>query len=172
MSGKPYQSSLIPYENEIVSLRRKRPPVSYSRIAELLRDKYQIVIGKKGIQMFIKRRVKKVYKPCKYDAWDIDLPEVTCQPASQVTCTSTPESACRTTTQVTCASKPKAAPPSLQVTSHQPSVSDKPKPKAAYQPEPFEEVMTYSETYNLTRLSPEEAEAINKQLEEEERNRR
>ena len=148
MSGKPYQSCLIPYENEIVSLRRKRPPVSYSRIAELLREKYQITISKAGIFLFIKRRIKKEFKPCKYDAWDIELQEVTCTPTME------------------------AASARNQATSLKPSVSEIPKPVVKYQPRDFHEIMRYSEIYNLTRVSPEEAAARNKQLEEEERNRK
>jgi hypothetical protein len=37
---------LIPYENEIIALRYRKPPIPYSRIAELLREKYQIVINR------------------------------------------------------------------------------------------------------------------------------
>jgi hypothetical protein len=41
MAEKKYQSCLVAYENEIIALRRKKPPMPYSQIAELLRDKYQ-----------------------------------------------------------------------------------------------------------------------------------
>jgi len=66
----PRQSSLTPYINEIVALRRRRPPMPYSQIAEILREKYQIVINRESIFKFIKIRAKG-YKPCKY-AWDIE----------------------------------------------------------------------------------------------------
>ena len=39
MPGKPFQSSLIPYQEEIAALRSRRPPVSYARIADLLGQK-------------------------------------------------------------------------------------------------------------------------------------
>ena len=72
MAGKPYQSCLIPHEDEIIALRRKRPPMPYSQIADLLREKYQVMVCRENIFYFIKLRVKKGYKPCKYDAWDIE----------------------------------------------------------------------------------------------------
>jgi len=72
VAGKPYQSCLIPYEDEIIALRRKRPPMPYSQIADLLREKYQVMVCRENIFYFIKLRVKKGYKPCKYDAWDIE----------------------------------------------------------------------------------------------------
>jgi hypothetical protein len=45
MAGKPYQSCLMPYEKEIVTLRRRKPPMSYSQIAALLYEKYKIKNG-------------------------------------------------------------------------------------------------------------------------------
>ena len=137
MGGKPYQSSLMPYEAEIVALRRKKPPVSYSRIAALLHEKYQITISKVGVFEFIKHRVKKEYKPCKYDAWDIELPEANNQP----------------TTEAKAIEKPIAS---------KPSVPDKPKHTEEEDDDvpSFEDVMKYSDTYNLTLLSEKEAEAL------------
>ena len=38
MPGKPFQSCLIPYQVEIIALRSQEPPVSYARIAEVLRE--------------------------------------------------------------------------------------------------------------------------------------
>ena len=83
MAGKPYQSSLIPYEDEIITLRRKRPPMPYSQIAELLREKYQLKVCRETIFYFIKLRVKKGYRPCKYDAWDIEPEKPNNQPATE-----------------------------------------------------------------------------------------
>ena len=146
MGGKPYQSSLMPYEAEIVALRRKKPPVSYSRIAALLYEKYQITISKVGFFEFIKHRVKKEYKPCKYDAWDIELPEANNQSA----------------TEAKAIENPTALP-------KQPAVTDEPKQTEEYKPKPFN--MKFSETYNPTRLPPEEAAARRKRIEEKERER-
>jgi len=56
MPGKPYRSILIPYEQEIASLRRRRPPMPYTAIADVLRQKYQVVIQPPAIFKFLKVR--------------------------------------------------------------------------------------------------------------------
>jgi hypothetical protein len=63
MPGKPFQSILIPYQNEIVALRSQKPPVSYARIADLLRLKYGLIIQRAAIGKFVKARARgrKVY---------------------------------------------------------------------------------------------------------------
>jgi hypothetical protein len=63
MIGKPYQSSLIPYQLEILALRSQKPPVSYARIAEILRNKHGFNIQRAAIGKFVKARAKgrKVY---------------------------------------------------------------------------------------------------------------
>jgi hypothetical protein len=63
MPGKPYQSCLIPYQVEIIALRSQKPPVSYARIAELLRKKHGLNIQRAAIGKFVKVRAKgrKVY---------------------------------------------------------------------------------------------------------------
>ena len=147
MSGKPYRSCLLPYEAEIITLRRKRPPISYSQIAALLHDKYQIKISKVGVFEFIKHRVKKVYKPCKYDAWDIELSEANNQPTAEATVIE-------------------------KSTVSKPSVPDKPEANKPEQTEEdddfeipkFEDVMKYSETYNLTLMTPEEAAIMEEKI--------
>ena len=58
MSGKPYQSILIPYEEDILTLRRQRPPVAFSQIAELLREKYQVSIQRAAICKFVNVRAR------------------------------------------------------------------------------------------------------------------
>ena len=70
MSGKPFQSSLIPYRDEIFALRRNKPPVSYARIAEILHEKYGVTVQRAGINKFVRVRAKR-YKPCKY-AWNVE----------------------------------------------------------------------------------------------------
>ena len=60
---KPYQSKLMPYEDEIITLRRKKRPVSYSQIAELLQEKYQLTISRGTIFSFIKLQVKRFINP-------------------------------------------------------------------------------------------------------------
>jgi hypothetical protein len=56
MPGKPHQSSLIPYEIEILALRHRRPPMPYAEIAELLRQKYNLVVQAPAIFKFMKVR--------------------------------------------------------------------------------------------------------------------
>jgi hypothetical protein len=63
MPTKPYQSKLIQYEEEIMRLRRRRPPTTYACIADTLRQKYNLVIHRSAICKFIKvrNRGRKVY---------------------------------------------------------------------------------------------------------------
>ena len=63
MATKPFQSKLIPYEEEIMKLRRRRPPMTYASIAETLLQKYNLTIHRSAICKFIKvrRRGRKVY---------------------------------------------------------------------------------------------------------------
>ena len=137
----PRRSSLIPYENEIIALRRKKPPIPYSQIAELLCEKYQITIRKEAVFKFLKIRARG-YKPCKY-AWNIEPGNTNDRPIIK-TPTLKKE-------------------PSLQ-TPKQP-VADKPKPRDT-SPESEDLEMPFSETYNLDRVSPEEAAARLKKLKE------
>ena len=124
MARKPYQSALIPYEDEIIALRHRRPPTSYARIAELLLQKYKVSICRETIFRFVKvrSRGRKVY------SYQRDV-----APASSKSVKPAPQPA-----------DPGSRPP--------------PKPKFEFK---------YSERYNLTRLSDEEAAARRKKLEEE-----
>src|SRR5258706_3068508 len=63
MSGKPYQSCLIPHEEEIIALRQQRPPMPYAQIAAVLQEKHGLVIQRAAIFKFVKvrSRRRKVY---------------------------------------------------------------------------------------------------------------
>ena len=124
MARKPYQSALIPYEDEIIALRHRRPPTSYAQIAELLFQRYKLTVCRETIFRFVKvrSRGRKVYSYQRDAA-----------PASSKSVKPAPQPA-----------DPGSRPP--------------PKPKFEFK---------YSERYNLTRLSDEEAEARRKKLEEE-----
>ena len=63
MAVKPFQSTLIPYQDEIADLRSRRPPVSYARIAVILYEKYGLRIRRAAIAKFVKVRSggRKVY---------------------------------------------------------------------------------------------------------------
>ena len=148
---KPYQSRLIPHIDEIIALRRRKPPMSYSRIAELMREKYQLSIRRESIFRFLQTR-SKGFKTCKY-AWDIEL--TNSEAESQPTPTSTPSMV-----------KPMTPPPSPTPTR---AVTNPPvAPASTSKPKPYFD-FPFSETYNLHRLPPEEAKARLKKLEEKEK---
>ena len=124
MARKPYQSALIPYEDEIIALRHRRPPTSYARIAELLLQKYKLSICRETIFRFVKvrSRGRKVY------SYQRDV-----APAASKSVKPAPQPA---------------------------DSGSRPQPKPKWE-------FKYSERYNLTRLSDEEAAARRKKLEEE-----
>jgi len=147
MTGKKYQSCLSPFENEIVTLRLKRPPTPYSQIADYLKEKYQISVCRHTILGFLKRRATG-YKTCKY-AECIKLANALNQQTTEASPVSTKPQ--------TIVSPVKETPkPATDKT-----VKDE-TPEIVFKP--FE--MEFSETYNLTRMSPEEAAAKNKIIEE------
>ena len=153
MPGKPFQSSLIPYEEEILSLRRQRPPMAFARIAELLREKHQVPIQRAAICKFVRLRARWKKKEAQQNraaakTWNTAL-----------THRSQPQSA-RT------APKTDAVPPNTAGT-------ENPRPWMGWQnekPASREKKLTTftpSNEYNLTRLSPEEAAAYVEQLKRE-----
>ena len=151
MTGKPFQSSLIPYRDEIFALRRNKPPVSYARIAEILQEKYGLTIQRAGINKFVKVRAKN-YKPCKY-AWDSEPAN-----AKNRQTTETPPTQKQTVLQM---SKPKVS-----------AVENKPKSKDSQEASTFDpskvEVTEYSATWNLHRPNTkEEREAYRQYLRNE-----
>jgi len=141
MSGKPFESILIPYRDEIFALRRNKPPVSYARIAEILCEKYGLTIQRAGISKFVKVRAKK-YKSCKY-AW-------TNEPATAKNITTVDKPPLQKTTAL---QTPK------------PSVPNKSTTPVELRPEEVFE-MPFSETYSIDLLPPEEAAAWLKQIKE------
>jgi hypothetical protein len=56
VAGRPYHSSLVPYEDEILELRNRKPPTPYRQIAELLFQRYQLKICRETIFKFIRAR--------------------------------------------------------------------------------------------------------------------
>jgi hypothetical protein len=56
MPGKPYQSCLIPFGEEISSLRQRRPPMPYAQIAEVLRQTHNLSVRRETIFKFVKVR--------------------------------------------------------------------------------------------------------------------
>jgi hypothetical protein len=56
MPGKPNQSCLIPYEEEILSLRHRRPPMSYKKIAAWLCQEHNLDVCRETIFKFLRVR--------------------------------------------------------------------------------------------------------------------
>ena len=146
--GTPYQSCLEPYEDEIIALRDRRRPVSCAKIAAYMKEKHQISITRQAIQKFLIIRAKG-FKPCQY--------------VESIKQSRTANSS--TTELPAVAVKPKQTVAAVPEVSKQPASEN---PATSKTPEivfkPFE--MEFSETYNLTRMSPEEAAAKNKIIEE------
>ena len=149
MSYKPHPSCLTPYADEIIALRRRKPPMPYARIAELMHEKYQITVKRESVYKFV-RIQSKGFKLCKY-AWNIQQasPEV----GSQQQPTISPpvvKPVAPSPTPVRAVTNPPVTPAS----------KSKPKPYFDFQ---------FSEHYNLHRLTPEEVIALHKKLDEEEK---
>jgi len=135
MSGLPFRSKLAPFEQDIIELRRKRPPVAYREIAQLLKEQHGVEITINGVFAFLQTRRK----------WDrraaTESKKATPQVASQ-------------------------HPNSRQTVT--PAVAAN-RPGDSNQGTPGRKLFnyTYSNTYNLTRLTPEEKAALEKRLDEE-----
>ena len=148
MAGKKYQSCLVPFEDEILSLRGTSPPTPYSKIAEYLKEKHQISVRHVTIYSFLKTRAKG-YKPCKFTE-SIKRAKAINQPTTEV-----PSLSKQTVSEV-------------QETPKQ-SVVETPKPKTVTEQNQKPEwtfKMPWSDVYNLTRMSDEEAAERNKRIEE------
>jgi hypothetical protein len=135
MSGLPFRSKLAPFEQEIVELRRKRPPVSYRQIVQLLKEQHGVEVTINGVFVFLRTRRK----------WDRRADAGKKRTAPQEV------------SQGSLSRRP--APPA--VVTHRPGDGNQGTPGRKL----FN--YTYSNTYNLTRLTPEEKVALEKRLDEE-----
>ena len=135
MSGKPYQSSLIPYEDEIIALRHRRPPMPYAQIAELLRQKHNLLIHRSAIFKFVKvgSAGRKVYSY----SYSRNAPE-----------------------------KKAATAPAPQVTASGPHPPAVVAVTVKRSPSTIRFKFTPSDRNNAARLSPEQAAAIHRKLEQ------
>ena len=135
MSGLPFRSKLAPFEPEITELRRKRPPVSYRQIVQLLKERHGVEVTINGVFAFLRTRRK----------WD--------RPAARESKKATPRVASQ-------------HPNSRETVA--PAVAAN-RPGGSNQATPGRKLFnyTYSNTYNLTRLTPEEKTALEKRLDEE-----
>jgi len=144
MPGKAYQSCLKSFEKEIISLRLKRPPMPYSKIAVYLKEKYQIEVCRQAIYQFLKTR-SKGYKTCKYAGCIEPINDVN-QPTTEVL--SLPK---QTVSEIREISKQSAAVKPSMLTEQPPETEFK---------------MEWSDVYNLHRLPPEEAAERRKRIAE------
>ena len=55
--GRPWQSRLIPYEEEILELRRRRPPMPFDQITARLATKYGVKVHLDTVHNFVKVRL-------------------------------------------------------------------------------------------------------------------
>ena len=75
MPGKAYQSSLIPYKDEIFELRRRRPPVTYAQIADFLQQKHNLRVCRETVFKFVRVRCRR-RKVLLYEPNDAELERV------------------------------------------------------------------------------------------------
>jgi hypothetical protein len=57
LHGPPWQSRLIPYEEEILGLRRRRPPMPFDQITARLATKYGVKVHLDTVHNFVKVRL-------------------------------------------------------------------------------------------------------------------
>jgi transposase len=55
--GRPWQSRLIPHEEEILELRRRRPPMPFDQITARLATKYGVKVHLDTVHNFVKVRL-------------------------------------------------------------------------------------------------------------------
>jgi len=53
---RPYRSKLQPFEAEIAAMRQKRPPTPYREIVKILRDRYGVFVQLSTLANFVKVR--------------------------------------------------------------------------------------------------------------------
>ena len=58
MAGIPHQSRLAAFEQEIVDLRKRRPPTPYRQVLRLLRQKHGVQISLHALYSFVQVRKK------------------------------------------------------------------------------------------------------------------
>lgn len=143
MSGLPYRSRLSPYESEIVELRSRRPPVSYKTIVILLRERYGITTSINGLFTFLKVRRK----------WDRRHQSIA----------STPREGEKKTSPGARPSGSGRADPWKAIERMRAGAGARSHPEQ----QKILKTFTPSNQYNLTRLSPEEAEAFKRKLRQE-----
>jgi hypothetical protein len=161
MAGKPYQSCLTPFEKEIILLRRRKPPMTFSQIAQYLHEKHEISVCPSNIRKFLTSRKSIHGKTCRH-AWDIELDGgADAEAAFQAPLPATPAPASIPERKET--SAPVLTPVARVAPVAKQSPKKKQEPTFRYQ---------YSTENHLQRVSPEEAAETRKKLEQEENERK
>lgn len=148
MSGVPYRSKLSRYEAEIVSLRAQRPPVPYQQIVVLLRERHGIETSINAVFTFLKIR----------NRWNRNHRQTnlrtTDSPSGRKLEKKTPAGASLTSSG-SAMKNPWEAIERLREETKVRTHSSKKRLLTTFTP---------SNQYNLTRLTPEEAEAYRRKL--------
>jgi hypothetical protein len=138
---RPYRSKLQPFEAEIAAMRQKRPPMPYREIARILKERHGVDVQLSTLANFVKVRSKGKRNSYLFGPpWHrvgTLLPRHTKMPSTK-----------------------------------HPDDSDSAMPQGKKAEDaPFRPrrpvAFTFSEQYNLTRLTPEEKAALEKKLDEE-----
>ena len=167
MSGKPYQSSLIPHEEEIIAMRQQRPPMPYAQIAAVLREKHGLVIQRAAIFKFVKvrSRRRKVYGYLRTITEKKTAPSITAPPDPSGSLQSATRPATTNQSAPTRSGAKPSQVPSRAATSPVDFI-----PLKRDQPSTLRrrlKTFTPSAEYNLERLTPEQMESFLKELDEE-----
>jgi len=143
MAFNQYRSCLEPFVKEIVTFRRMRPPMAYSKIAEYLEEKHNIKVRRQTIERFIKVRAKG-YRIDEY-AWKIEIGDDAIQP--------------------TPAAPPVEAMPKQAVSRvSKPATISKPKPTVTNQSKEKTNLLTNEELTAYLELTSEEQSAVDEML--------
>jgi hypothetical protein len=63
MATGPFQSKLEPYQGEIAGWRAQQPPLTYAKIAALLKERHQLDVRPETIFRFVKvRSTRSIYR--------------------------------------------------------------------------------------------------------------
>jgi len=149
MAFNQYRSCLEPFVKEIVTFRRMRPPMAYSKIAEYLEEKHNIKVRRQTIERFIKVRAKG-YRIDEY-AWKIEIDDDAIQPTPAV-----PPVAAMPKQAVSQVSKPATISQSKLTNQSKPVITDQSKEKT--------NLLTNEELTAYLELTSEEQSAVDKML--------
>jgi hypothetical protein len=151
MSGVPYRSKLSRYEAEIVSLRGQRPPVPYQKIVLLLKERHGIETSINAVFTFLKIR----------NRWNRNHRQTHLRTADSTAGCELEKNAPAGTSPTSSGSAMKTSWGAIERLREETNVRTHSSKKRLLT------TFTPSNQYNLTRLTPEEAEAYLRKLAQE-----